>query len=69
MSENSSPHDVVQLAQVPRAVLAQTGKPVSYRRIYLAILDGLVPAEQRNGRWHLSPETIEQIPKLLRLAA
>ncbi len=69
MSENSSPHDVVQLAQVPRAVLAQTGKPVSYRRLYTAILDGLIPAEQRNGRWHLTEKTIAEIPKLLRLAA
>lgn len=69
MSENSSPHDVVQLAHAPRAVRAQTGELVTYRRLYLAILDGLIPAEQRNGRWHLTAKTIAEIPKLLRLAA
>ena len=68
MSE-SSPHDVVQLAQVPRVVHAQTGQRVTYRRLYTAILDGLIPAEQRNGRWHLTEKTVAAIPTLLRLAA
>ena len=69
MSENSSPHDVVQLAHAPRAVLAQTGKSVTYRRLYTAILDGLIPAEQRNGRWHMTEKTIAKIPTILGLAA
>jgi hypothetical protein len=46
--------DWIPLALVPTALKALTGvQPPKYRTLYTAILDGKMPAEQRNGRWYV----------------
>ena len=45
------------------------GRSSRYRTWYEAILDGKVPAEQCNGRWYLTSETIATSAPLLHAAA
>ena len=52
MTENA---DRIPLALVPRELAYRTdGQPPSYRRVYVAILNYNLPAEQENGRWNIS---------------
>jgi hypothetical protein len=47
----------IPLTDVPRAIreeVKDTASAPTYRRIYVAILNGSIPAEQINGRWHVS---------------
>jgi len=47
--------DRIPLALVPRELAYLTdGQPPTYRRVYKAVLDYAVPAEQENGRWNIS---------------
>ena len=47
----------VPLTMVPRAireVIKDSSTAPSYRQIYVAVLNGSIPADQTNGRWHVS---------------
>lgn len=49
--------DTIPLADLPRRLREITGgkAPVpSYRVLYGRVLDGTVPAERHNGRWHVT---------------
>lgn len=52
--------DTISLADLPRKLREFTdGKAMvpSYRVLYARVLDGTVPAERHNGRWHVT-ETV-----------
>jgi hypothetical protein len=47
----------IPLTRVPRALLDRkhTEEPVSYKRLYVAAVEGRIPAEQSaNGRWSVA---------------
>jgi hypothetical protein len=49
--------DRIPLTVVPRAIreaVSDMSSAPSYRRIYVAILNGSIPADQINGRWHVN---------------
>jgi hypothetical protein len=49
--------DRIPLTIVPRAIreaVKDSSTAPSYRRIYVAVLNGSIPADQINGRWHVS---------------
>ena len=51
--------DKIPLPEVPRAIreaveVEDMAFAPTYRRIYVAVLNGSIPAEQLNGRWHVS---------------
>jgi hypothetical protein len=55
--KNQMIQDRIPLTDVPSAIREQvkdTSAAPTYRRIYVAILNGSIPAERLNGRWHVS---------------
>jgi hypothetical protein len=49
--------DRIPLTVVPRAIrdaVQDSETAPSYRRIYVAVLNGSIPADRINGRWHVS---------------
>jgi hypothetical protein len=45
---------VIGLSQLPRTLRDRyTGRVPSYRLVYSAILNGEIPAQRLNGRWHV----------------
>jgi hypothetical protein len=53
---------------VPRALLdgKHTKKPVSYKRLYAAAVEGRIPAEQSdNGRWSVADPDLPVIAETL----
>ena len=48
-----TPVEMIKLSEVPRRLRDQFGVTVSYRRLYTAVLDGIVPAERdaSGSRW------------------
>jgi hypothetical protein len=62
----------IPLPQVPRALLDRkhVEKPVSYKRLYTAALEGRIPAEQDdNGRWSVKGDDLSLIAETLSNAA
>lgn len=56
------------LSQLPRELLRHCGSPVPYQRLYRAVLNCQIPAQQgENGRWTYNPEDVPAIASALRL--
>ena len=51
------------LPQLPRKLYDLTGRPVpgGYRRLYLHVIEGRIPAEQDNGRWYVADADVPAI--------
>ncbi len=61
--------DRVALSALPRELTAFTGRPSpNYRRLYALTLDGVIPAQQVNGRWHVLRADLAQVANLLGMA-
>jgi len=61
--------DLSLLSELPRELKQVTGTTPKYRAIYAKVLDGDIPAEKENGRWHYRHEDVPAIAKALGLAA
>jgi hypothetical protein len=60
----------VPLTQLSRELAALTGKPgPSYRKLYLQILDGRLPAVQINGRYEIDLDVAAEVLGLTEPAA
>lgn len=62
-------NNCINLARVPRALSELVGgrAPVpTYRTIYARVLDGSIPAEQRNGRWYMHQRDVDTLAADLR---
>ena len=58
----------ISLTDLPRRLREITGGTVpvpTYRVLYARVLDGTLPAERRNGRWHVSESVARDIVKAL----
>jgi hypothetical protein len=52
---------VIPLADAP-CELRKQGVPITYRKLYQLVLDGVVPAERgENGRWLIRQANLPQI--------
>jgi hypothetical protein len=61
--------DKIPLTSVSRELAALTNAQApSYRKIYLAVLDGTIPAEQVNGRWHVQRGNLRKIAETFGMA-
>lgn len=59
------PHRLSQLA--PQLLAEGWEPPRDYRVLWQAALNGDIPAEQVNGRWHYRPRDVPVIARALRL--
>ncbi len=57
------------LSELPRDLKRATGETPKYRALYAKVLDGDIPAEKENGRWHYRHEDVPAIARALGLAA
>ena len=58
----------VRLSQLARRLDADGWQPPrDYRVLWQAALNGDIPAEQLNGRWHFRPHNVPAIARALRL--
>ena len=57
----------IKLSEVPRRLRDELGVSVSYRRLYTAVLDGIVPAERdaSGSRWIVNPDDLPEIAETL----
>ena len=57
----------VKLSEVPRRLRHEFGVSISYRRVYSAVLDGIVPAEKdaSGSRWLVDPNDLPEIAEAL----
>jgi hypothetical protein len=60
----------VPLSQLPRRLAALPGvrQPPKYRRCYNLVVDGVVGAEYRRGRWFIDEDLLPAIALMLGLA-
>lgn len=57
---------LIPLSNVPRAIQVSTGKPgPEYRRCYVAVIDGRIPAVQINGRWFVQQADLPTVAHTL----
>jgi len=62
----SDPDDLIALPDLPRELTELTGEsPPNNRKCYAKIVDGLLPAEKKNGRWYTRRRDLPEIAKLL----
>ncbi len=61
--------ETIPLAQLPRRLkeLSPDGNAPGYRTLYLKVLDGVIPAEQQNGRWRVADADVPAIAESLGL--
>ncbi len=57
------------LARVCPAIRNRTGKsiPGGYNRLYLAVVDGTIPARNENGKWFISEDDLPAVELALGL--
>ncbi len=57
----------VKLSEVPRRLRDEFGVSISYRRVYSAVLDGIVPAEKdaSGSRWLVEANDLPDIATTL----
>ena len=57
----------IKLSELPRRLRDEFGVSVTYRRLYTAVLDGIVPAERdaSGSRWLIDPDDLPEIAKTL----
>jgi hypothetical protein len=54
----------ISLTDLPRRLREITGGTVpvpTYRVLYARVLDGTLPAERRNGRWHVTESAVRDL--------
>lgn len=62
--------ETIPLSQLPRSLKVQYGQAVSYRKLYMATLDGDLPAEKADdGRWYVQRADLHDIAKAFGLTA
>jgi hypothetical protein len=55
MKANENLEEKIALSDAPREAKQHgVDQPPSYRSYYLAVLDGRLPAQRRNGRWEIA---------------
>jgi hypothetical protein len=57
----------VALTKLPRELVTLTGTSPSYRQLWCLTVDGIIPAEQVNGRWHVARADVPAIATMLGL--
>jgi hypothetical protein len=57
----------VPLTKLPRELAALTGSSPGYRQLWGMTVDGAIPAEQVNGRWHVARADVPAIATILGL--
>ena len=57
----------IKLPEAPRRLRDEFGVSISYRRLYTAVLDGMVPAEKdaSGSRWLVDANDLPDIAKTL----
>ena len=57
----------IKLSEVPRRLRDEFGVSISYRRLYTAVLDGMVPAEKdaSGSRWLVDANDLPDIATTL----
>lgn len=60
--------DAVNLANLPLALKAKYGATPPYAVIYVAVLDGVIPASKVRGRWYVQERDLPGIAKHFGLA-
>ncbi len=57
----------IKLSELPRRLRDEFGIVVSYRRLYTAVLDGIVPAERDGSgtRWLVDADDLPEIAETL----
>ena len=57
----------IKLSEAPRRLRDEFGVSISYRRLYTAVLDGMVPAERdaSGSRWLVDADDLPEIAKTL----
>ena len=60
------PTQRIKLSEVPRLLKDEFGLAVSYRRVYSAVLDGIVPAERdaSGNMWLIRSDDMPEIAKV-----
>ena len=60
-----APINQIKLSELPRRLRDEFGIIVSYRRVYSAVLDGIVPAEKdaSGSRWVVGADDLPEIAK------
>lgn len=60
------PNDLIELPDLARELAEHTGEPPEkYRALYNMTVDGVLPAEKKNGRWRFRRRHLPEIAKLL----
>ena len=62
-----TPVNKIKLSELPRRLRDEFGEAVSYRRLYTAVLDGIVPAERdaSGSRWLVDADDLPEIAQTL----
>ncbi len=62
-----TPVHKIKLSELPRRLRDQFDVTVSYRRLYTAVLDGIVPAERdaSGSRWLIDPNDLPEIARTI----
>jgi hypothetical protein len=55
----------IPLSCVPSELRREHGAEHTYRKVYNGVLDGVVPAQQTNGCWHVGRSDLPAIAKAL----
>ena len=60
---------MINLTDVPRRLKQEHGAKVTYRRVYVGVIDGSIPAERgSNGRWQIAEDDLPSIAEALVVA-
>jgi hypothetical protein len=57
-------HNSISLTDLPRKLREISGGSIpvpTYRVLYGRVLDGTLPAERRNGRWHVTESAVRDL--------
>ena len=59
--------NTIKLSEVPRHLRNEFGVAVTYRRLYTAVLDGIIPAERdaSGTRWLIDKDDLPEIAETL----
>jgi hypothetical protein len=52
---------MIPLSEIPRELMARYGRTPSYQRVWKAVVDAKLPAEQKNNRWTADPEAVAEL--------
>jgi hypothetical protein len=60
-------HERIPLTELPRKLRDKFGSSPSYRRLYVHVLDGTLPAQQDGARWFVIGRDLDKIGVILGL--